>query len=242
MANSPNKTFDSLVNLLDRFDKRRKNHDQVSPSTLTASPTTPDSPSSGNTSASSSFSSSNIFNNLNFSFHNKGAIEDHQNSKQQAHDPKSSSDINLVVIDDDEYDDPSDAFDPFKTTRSDDTCETREKSVCSAEIAPSKMTASSSFYKHGSHVFDDMARNNPTLSNVVDEAESLRQRFIGKKKALDTTFDNFSIKRKGKQFPSSLESSLKVPNSGLKTTQSDIDIQVIISTSFSISFFCNFSE
>lgn len=241
MANSPNKTFDSLVNLLDRFDKRRKNHDQVSPNTLTASPSTPDTPSSGNASASSSFSTSNIFNNLNFNFHNKGAKEDHQNSKQKARDPESSSDSNLVVIDDDEYDDPSDAFDPFKTTRSDDACETREKSVCSAEIASSKMAASSSFYKLGSHVFDDMARNNPTLSNVVDEAESLRQRFVGKKKALDITFDKFSIKSKVKQSPSSLERSLQVPNSGLKTTQSDIDIQVILSTSFFVLFF-RFSE
>ncbi len=164
-SNSPNKTLQgSLVNLFEKFDKRRKsiNHDNnQTPVTSTYSDTSP-----------SSSKSTTLFNNLNFNFNNK--------LKSVNQNPALSSNSNIVVIDDNEYDDPSESF-----------------GSASSEVVTKKLKASSSLCKIDSN-------------GVGDRTDILRQRFAGKLKPSPST---------------SLEQNSKEVGA-LKTSQSDVDIQV----------------
>ena len=135
---------------------------------------------------------------------------------------KSSNQVtNLLIIDDEDFDDPSAPPTPPKSdlllnvhdgplpvsSKSDFDISKRAQEN---SVSTGKLTASSSLYKLGSQVLDDLvARNNPTLNSVVDEADALRRRFLTKKKSIESSLDSLTKKNKVNPMvaPSSTEPS-----------------------------------
>ena len=129
---------------------------------------------------------------------------------------------NLLIIDDDNFDDPSVPVTPQKSdfllnvhdgplpvsSKSDFDI---SKKAQENPVYAGKLTASSSLYKLGSQVLDDLvARNNPTLNSVVDEADALRRRFLTKKKSIESSLDNLT--KKNKVNPMAAPSSTETPS------------------------------
>ncbi len=165
---TPNK-FDNLTaNFFDRIDKLRK--PPAPPSTATSLP-------------------HNLFTNLAVSF----------NAAKARPSADQVSKSSLIVIDDAEFDDPeqetsfpSSSSIPQLPKSQSSSSQLNTASLTSDLVLPQgkakKLSASSgsSLYKLGSQVFDDINQK----YNLADEADSLKKRFLVRKKSIEVSIEN----------------------------------------------------